>query len=139
MGILAGLSCMAAGALRPVEFCICSDSMAALLLLASTEHFVLPVVSAAWQIIGALAPSVLHLVWVPSHCGLEWNERADALAGSAESASTQVLDLVSGSALFKTLRAELTRSWLDAHLHYKATQGSGITVGYFHARPAFPP
>eukprot|EP00971_Amphidinium_carterae_P275615 5468910-Amphidinium_carterae.1 len=128
MGILAGLSVLAAGTSRPAEISLCSDSMAALTMLDSTAHFVIPLVSAIWQ----------HLAWVPSHCGLTWNEHADALAGSAEHNASQELDLTSGTVFFRTLTADLTRAWLDEYLRKKEAQGGGVPVDYFQARPVMP-
>ena len=69
---------------------VCTDSQASLRLLQSGPAVQTSSLGAeVWSALLALRGSghSVHLQWVPSHCGLEGNERADALAGEAATLS----------------------------------------------------
>ena len=65
---------------------VCTDSMAALAQLWSGPAAQrAPVAAAIWELLRPLAGrgQPVYMQWVPAHCGLPGNERADALAREA--------------------------------------------------------
>lgn len=65
---------------------ICLDSQAALVTLESGPAAQTSgIVAGIWQLLNSMAASghACHLQWVPSHCGLAHNKRADAIAQEA--------------------------------------------------------
>lgn len=58
---------------------VCTDSLSALTALRSEEH-PHPLIMRIQDIIHE-SPNKYRFLWVPSHCGIEGNERADRLAG----------------------------------------------------------
>ena len=65
---------------------VCTDSRAALALLQSgTSAQRTPVAAVIWSLLSPLGEGgqFTYMQWVPSHCGLPGNERADVLVGEA--------------------------------------------------------
>ena len=99
---------------------ICTDSQASLATLrAGPATQSSPLGATIWEHLVALARGgsrPVHLQWVPSHCQLEGNERADAIAREA-AALPQLAVPVDARTAFRaasrTTRAETVRGWPD--------------------------
>ena len=95
------------------QITICTDSQAALRLLESGPAAQTTTLGAeVWSSLLALreAGHSVHLQWVPSHCGLVGNERADALAGEASTLPQEGVP-VDTRTLVGAVRRAATRQW----------------------------
>ena len=100
-------------ALRPIV--ICTDSMAALALLQSGPAAQRsPVAVDIWRALRHIAEpgQPVYMQWVPAHCGLPGNERADTLAKEA-SALPQDDAPVDAATITKAVRRSATAAWKD--------------------------
>ena len=98
---------------------VCTDSMAALALLRSGPAAQrAPVAAAIWELLRPLADrgQPVHMQWVPAHCGLPGNERADALAREASALPQHETRIDTGTvqkAVARSATATWKRSWPD--------------------------
>ena len=94
----------------------CLDSMAALLLLSGGAAAQTSALGAEiWHMLGRLQTSgrAVHLQWVPAHCGLPGNERADVLAKEA-TALPQRSTPVDVQTLTRAVARDAERRWRAA-------------------------
>ncbi|KAF0303168.1 RNA-directed DNA polymerase from mobile element jockey [Amphibalanus amphitrite] len=92
---------------------VCTDSMAALALLRSGPAAQrTPLAADIWRLLAALTEGgqPVTMQWVPAHCGLPGNERADALAREA-SALPQHDTPIDGGTICKAVARDAARAW----------------------------
>ena len=112
---------------------ICTDSQSALASLrAGPAAQTTPLGIAIWQSLKELATNgrTIHLQWVPSHCGIQGNERVDAIAKEAsemdqETAAVDVRTVHRAAARFA--RARTIQAWPAGW--YRALMGSRLPPG----------
>ena len=94
---------------------VCTDSQAALRLLeGGAAAQTSPLGAAIWQhLIEISAATDVYLQWVPAHCGLRGNERADTLAKEA-SGLPQETSSVDMRTLTKAVSRHVTRKWQES-------------------------
>ena len=109
---------------------ICLDSKAALLLLsggAASQKS--PLAARVWTLLLQLEASgcTLHLQWVPSHCGLAENDRADALAKEA-SALPQMATPVDVRTVTRAVTRQVRKTWQAGWPEgwYRAVMGARV-------------
>lgn len=69
----------------PPEVYIFTDSKSSMqALMAPPSSTMNPIITNIWRVMAGLkdAGTLTHLAWIPSHCGIPGNEKADLLAGS---------------------------------------------------------
>ena len=109
---------------------VCTDSMAALALLRSGPAAQrAPVAAAIWELLRPLADrgQPILMQWVPAHCGLPGNERADALAREASALPQHETRIDTGTvqkAVARSATATWKRSWPDGW--FRAIMGNRL-------------
>lgn len=112
---------------------VCTDSQSSLAMLQAGPDSQKSTIGAEiWQHLIALAAADLrvHLQWVPAHCGLPGNERADTLAKeAAEMPQDNVPTDISAAvgAVARKARLDWVKKWRDDI--FKAIMGNKLPVG----------
>ena len=103
------MGCLGAGD----RLLVCTDSQSSLSLLQSGPEAQRTKISAhIWTLLLALAAegAQVHLQWVPAHCGLPGNERADALAREAAELPQEDVPPDAG-AIVKAVARQAQKDW----------------------------